>query len=63
MVIDSKRLKRSLVTAPISCANRHPPRPAIAADIMNTDSLSRTTFMPSVAHAAGLFFIAVRRRP
>ena len=63
MVIDSNRLNRSLVTAPISCANRQPPSPAIAAEIMNTESLSRTTFMPSVAHAAGLFFIAVSRRP
>ena len=34
-------------------ANRHPPKPAIAAEIMNTDSLSPTMFMPSVAPRPG----------
>ena len=40
-----------------------PPSPAIAADSMKTDSFSLTTFWPRVAAAAGLSFMAVRRRP
>ncbi len=40
-----------------------PPMPAMAADIMKTDSLRRTTLMPRVAQAAGLSFMALRRRP
>ena len=35
----------------------------MAAESMNTDSLRRTTFMPRVAHAAGLSFMAASRRP
>ena len=60
---DSKRPKRSAEMAPIWPPKRHPPRPAIAADSMNTDSFSRTMFMPSVAQAAGLSFMAASRRP
>ena len=35
----------------------------MAAEIMNTDSFSLIRFWPSVAAAAGLSFMAVRRRP
>ena len=35
----------------------------MAAESMKTDSLSLTRFCPSVAAAAGLSFMAVRRRP
>ena len=35
----------------------------MAAESMNTDSFSLTRFWPRVAAAAGLSFMAVRRRP
>ena len=40
-----------------------PPRPAMPADSMKTPSLSRIGFWPSVADAAGLSFMAMRRWP
>ncbi len=43
--------------------SRMPPMPAMAAESMNTESLSLTRFWPRVAAAAGLSFMAVRRRP
>jgi hypothetical protein len=49
----------------VRCCEAHisPPRPAVADDSMNTPSFSRVMFIPSVAHAAGLSFMAIIIRP
>ena len=49
----------------LSCKppNSAPPSPAMPAEIANTASLVPSRFMPSVAHAAWLSFIASSRRP
>ena len=58
-----KMSKRSRLTEPSWADMSTPPTPAMAAESMNTDSLRRTTLMPRVAQAAGLSFMAARRRP
>ena len=58
-----KMMKVVSLTLTDALDNRTPPSPAIAAEIMNTESFSLIRFWPSVAAAAGLSFIAVRRRP
>ena len=58
-----KMSKRSRFAEPICAVISAPPTPAMAADSMNTDSLSVTMLWPSVADAAGLSFMAVSRRP
>lgn len=65
--INSDRLtmieKLSFDTDPIALAMKSPPSPAMPDDSVNTPSLSRTRLCPSIADAAGLSFIAARRRP
>ena len=58
-----KMMNVSALTLTDALDKSTPPRPAIAAEIMNTESFSLIRFWPSVAAAAGLSFMAVRRRP
>jgi hypothetical protein len=52
-----------MLAEPIWAVMSAPPTPAMAADSMNTDSLSESGLWPSVAEAAGLSRSAVSRRP
>src|SRR5581483_8147848 len=59
----SKKLNRSGLIVPSVPPYNAPPTPAIAADSVNTSSFVVRRFIPSIAHAAGLSFIASRRSP
>ena len=58
-----KMMNVSALTLTDALDRSTPPSPAMAAEIMNTESFSLIRFCPSVAAAAGLSFMAVRRRP